>query len=181
MLVTDSIIDDIINLIKKSNKYSKIVKLLNRDINEDDLKYDVLHPILSVIADYILDHSEIEMDMYEELYGPTPEFDDNIQLGQYEINGVQLFGIILTFEICLPIYAVLYRSENKLNVYVPQEGNYWNTETKQAYGLDIKKDRKALKSRYGINIDEFDPSLIRFDKETIIKDIANHLNANRIR
>jgi hypothetical protein len=62
-----------------------------------------------------------------------------------------------------PVFWICYWDGKKVRAYVPTEGNPWNTDTKQAYGNDGRKDFANCKKRWPDqvgevqNIEDFDP------------------------
>lgn len=47
-----------------------------------------------------------------------------------------------------PVYFIIYWDGQKLRGYIPEDGNLYNTDTKQAYGNDEKADLKNAQKRW---------------------------------
>jgi len=47
-----------------------------------------------------------------------------------------------------PVYFIIYWDGKKLRGYIPEDGNLYNTDTKQAYGNDDEADLKNARKRW---------------------------------
>jgi hypothetical protein len=76
------------------------------------------------------------------------------------------------------VFFVIYWDGKKLRAYIPTDGNPWNTDTREAYGNDDKKDLANAKKRwpdYFGDKDEFDVSDMDFDFAAIERDILSRI------
>ena len=86
-------------------------------------------------------------------------------------NGLTYLGISAGGDWEFPIFFIVYWSGKDLRAYIPQNGNPWNTDTKQAYGNDEEKDDKNAKKRFGVE----DYQQLEIDPKLIIKDIETRI------
>ncbi|RJQ27110.1 hypothetical protein C4577_02195 [Candidatus Parcubacteria bacterium] len=63
-------------------------------------------------------------------------------------NGMVYLGITAGGDWEHPIFFIIYWDGKQLRGYIPEKGNTWNTDTKQAYGNDYKADVKNCKKRW---------------------------------
>lgn len=60
-------------------------------------------------------------------------------------NGMTMLGASAGGDWEVPVYFILYWDGKSIRGYVPENGNQWNTTTKQAYGNDPEEDAKNVK------------------------------------
>ena len=88
------------------------------------------------------------------------EFGPKILLGyQMLSNGMPYLGICGGGDWESPVFFCIYWDGKKLRGYIPEKGNLWNTDTKQAYGNDDKADLKNARKRWPDNEDLKDDSV----------------------
>lgn len=73
-------------------------------------------------------------------------------LGYHKLpNGMSYLGVYAGGDWESPVYFIIYWDGNKLRGYIPEEGNMYNTTTKQAYGNDDEADLKNARKRWPDN------------------------------
>jgi len=88
---------------------------------------------------------------------------------------ITFYGVIAGGDWECPIYFIIYFDGKELRGYIPGKGNYWNTDTKQAYGNNEDADEKNLIKRFS-SVDT-----LSFDPEKITKDIQKRLDTIFVR
>ena len=95
-------------------------------------------------------------------------------------NGLTYLGITAGGDWEEPLFYILYYDGEKLRGYIPTDGNFWNTDTKTAYGsehdvvddADEEASEKAqdenIKKRFGVNSRD---ELGDMDTDKILADI----------
>lgn len=63
-------------------------------------------------------------------------------------NGMSYLGIVAGGDWEVPVFFIIYWDGKSLRGYIPEDGNTWNTDTKKAYGNDLKADVKNCKKRW---------------------------------
>lgn len=63
-------------------------------------------------------------------------------------NGMSYLGICAGGDWESPVFFCIYWDGKKLRGYIPEKGNLWNTDTKQAYGNDDEADLKNARKRW---------------------------------
>jgi hypothetical protein len=66
-------------------------------------------------------------------------------------NGMPFYGVCAGGDWETPVFFIIYWDGTKLRGYIPEDGNLWNTDTKQAYGNDKEADLKNAYKRWPEN------------------------------
>jgi len=96
-------------------------------------------------------------------------------------NGLTFLGVKAGGDWELPIFFVVYWDGKNLRAYIPEEGNPWNTTTKQAFGNDADADYENVKKRWPEIIgdrqpeDMYGPPDVDFDADAAFKDIKDRI------
>lgn len=151
---------------------SKILAACGED---GDLDYARLTPTVEMdLAKVKFDTENITSENYT--FGPTP------LLGYKKLsNGMSYYGVCAGGDWETPVFFLIYWDGKKLRGYVPEKGNLWNTDTKQAYGNDDEADLKNARKRYPdndyLNGDDVDLDgwFDNYDLEEIQQDIMNRI------
>lgn len=77
------------------------------------------------------------------------------------------------------MYFIIYWDGEKLRGYIPEDGNPWNTATREAYGNNEEQDTENIKERFpyvkfGENEEAYTDQL-KWDSEAILRDIENNI------
>jgi len=89
-------------------------------------------------------------------------------------NGMTLLGLCAGGDWEHPVFFCLYWNGKKIRGYIPTEGNPWNTDTREAFGNDEKKDLKNARKRWPGRFQDaefIEPDDFDFDFEAIQADI----------
>lgn len=120
-----------------------------------------------------VDFSEENLD-WENGYAGTKSF-----VGFHTLpNGLTYFGVSCGGDWETPLVYIVYWDGRQLRGYVPEDGNFWNTDTKAAYGNaydyrnHIDMDAANVKKRFGV---ESRDDLKDMDCKSIIADIQKHI------
>lgn len=82
-------------------------------------------------------------------------------------NGLTFYGMRAGGDWEVPVFFIIYFDGARLRVYIPTDGNPWNTATKRAYGNSDREDEANAFKRFGTaDLDEIEPN-----EEMIEKDI----------
>lgn len=90
-------------------------------------------------------------------------------------NGFTFFGMSAGGDWEYPVYLIIYWDGKKLRGYIPTDGNPWNTSTKMAYGNDEDDDRKNIKKRYNLDVDDASDLSDITDFDKIFSDIKERI------
>lgn len=95
-------------------------------------------------------------------------------------NGLTFRGFSAGGDWEYPVFWIVYWDGSKLRGYVPEQGNPWNTDTKEAYGNDEKGDLENAKKRYpDLFTDDADldcvVEYVKANADLILKDIQDRL------
>jgi hypothetical protein len=134
------------------------------------------------------DLSKVQFDFENCYYTENEEFSDRTKglLGYRQIGDLSFLGVYAGGDWEMPVYFLIYLDQNKktLRAYIPEDGNVWNFDTKQAIGNDEEADDKFLrkwikKHRKDIELDdemlESDDGDVMEDRDAMIKDITNRV------
>lgn len=72
----------------------------------------------------------------------------------------------------VPVYFIKYWDGKDIRGYIPQDGNPWNTDTKQAFGNDPEADIKNIRKRFKDLAAEID-EMLEHDEDFIASDWLN--------
>jgi hypothetical protein len=91
-------------------------------------------------------------------------------------NGMPYLGVWSGGDWENAVFYIIYWDGKNLRGYIPEDGNCYNTTTKEAYGNDAEADLKNCKKRWPhINwpdsIDDFDDYVDMYDWKVVQKDI----------
>lgn len=101
-------------------------------------------------------------------------------------NGLTFLGIQAGGDWEHPIFFIIYSDGLQLRAYIPEKGNVWNTDTKQAFGNDEEADAKNLLKRGVIDSKTADDviagemsaapyDLLHFDMKKLKEDILKRI------
>ena len=134
------------------------------------------------------DLSKVQFDFENCYYTESEEFDDRTKglLGYRQIGDLSFLGVYAGGDWEMPVYFIIYLDQDKktLRAYIPEDGNVWNHDTKQAIGNDDEADDKFLrkwikKHRKDIQLDdeplESDDGDVMEDRDAMIKDITTRV------
>lgn len=146
---------------------AKVVKL---DENDGEAFYKLVEKEAKVKFDW-----ENASDRYYETADNLVGFRD---LG----DGLRTFGKWAGGDWEHPVFFVIYWDGKKLRVYVPTDGNPWNTDTNWAYGNNEEADWKNAKKRWpdifrNSKPDHIDAGSFDFDWSLILADIKSRIIA----
>ena len=68
-------------------------------------------------------------------------------------NGLSFLGMLAGGDWEQPVHFIIYWDGKKLRAYIPKKGNYWNTDTKQAYGNNEQADSDNIRKNFPHLID----------------------------
>lgn len=71
-------------------------------------------------------------------------------------NGLSFFGFAAGGDWEMPVFGIMYFDGKSLRIYIPEQGNVYNTDTKQAYGNDEVADAKNIEKLYDIKCHSVD-------------------------
>lgn len=99
-------------------------------------------------------------------------------------NGLTYLGITAGGDWECPLFYILYYDGEKLRGYLPTDGNFWNTDTKTAYGSEEEfgecEDGEAAaaenkKKRFGVESIDAGDGLGDMDTDKILADIQSRI------
>ena len=97
-------------------------------------------------------------------------------------NGMSYFGVCAGGDWESPVFFCIYWDGKKLRGYIPEDGNLYNTDTKQAFGNDDKADLANARKRFPDDRELFKPGfddvsgyLDDYDVEAIKQDIMDRI------
>ncbi|MCF8299087.1 MAG: hypothetical protein K9J13_16180 [Saprospiraceae bacterium] len=98
---------------------------------------------------------EKEHEWLDERYADEPINCAQNQFLGYNIlsNGLSFLGFLAGGDWECPVHFIIYWNGKKLRSYIPNKGNYWNTDTKQAYGNNEKLDSNNIRKNFPYLID----------------------------
>lgn len=129
-------------------------KIQSRCTHDGQIDYRNLTPIVETDLDKVVfDCENITSDNYT--FGPTS------LIGYHTLsNGMSYYGVAAGGDWETPVFFIIYWDGKNLRGYIPEDGNLWNTDTKQAYGNDDRADLKNARKRWpddeNLKDDDFD-------------------------
>lgn len=92
-------------------------------------------------------------------------------------NGMPIAGCAAGGDWELPVFFIMYWDGKKIRGYVPENGNPWNTDTKQAYGNDETSDLINVKKRWPhlVSANYEGEVDVEGDAQEITEDIMNRI------
>jgi hypothetical protein len=110
------------------------------------------------------------------------KFGPEVLLGYNKLpNGMSYYGVAAGGDWETPVFFCIYWDGKKLRGYIPEKGNLWNTDTKEAYGnndkADLKNARKLWPDNKDLKNDDVDLEgyFDSYDVEEIKKDIMGRI------
>ena len=172
--------DKIIDALKK---HEHLEDRPEKVVFENDFGYQCLR-CFSTLTPTIEKDIKVRFDLENVLGaydGPNRDFDPPHGFNTFD-NGFTFYGMSAGGDWEYPVYFVIYWDGSKLRAYVPTDGNPWNTDTKEAYGNDDKKDAINFRKRYPefeMNKGAFDTiaDCVEAERELILTDIAKRIVA----
>ena len=143
----------------------------SRDDNDNKLFTSIVEKDLSKVK---FDTENMTNDGY--VFGPT-----SILGYQLLSNKMPYYGVCAGGDWEIPLFFIIYWDGKKLRGYVPEDGNLWNTDTKEAYGNDDTADLKNARKRWPddeyLKSDDVDLDgyFDNYDCEAIHKDIIKRI------
>lgn len=103
-------------------------------------------------------------------------------------NGMPFLGVYAGGDWENPVFFIIYWDGSKLRGYIPEDGNLYNTDTKQAYGNDEEADLKNARKRWPddkslqtATKDNFDVTYLdSYDTKAMKKDIMSRILENSL-
>ena len=86
-------------------------------------------------------------------------------------NGFTFLGIYAGGDWEIPVFWILYMSPKGLRGYIPQKGNYWNSDTNEAYGNNHVPDNENAFKRFGVE----DYNDLKIDQSLVLNDIKENV------
>jgi hypothetical protein len=82
----------------------------------------------------------------------------------------------------IPLLFIIYWAGKKLRVYIPENGNLWNTTTKEAYGNNNDADLRNARKRWpdddklkNMDADDLDGYFDEYDDEAMKNEIMERI------
>jgi hypothetical protein len=150
----------------------KIIACCGKD---GDIDYRNLTSVVSKDLDKVkFDCENISDEGYT--FGPTQ------LLGYKKLpNNMSYYGVAAGGDWETPVFFCIYWDGKKLRGYIPEKGNLWNTDTKEAYGNNDKADLKNARKRWPDNKDllqddfDLDGYFDNYDIKAIEQDIMGRI------
>lgn len=110
------------------------------------------------------------------------KFGPEYLIGYHKLsNGMPYYGVCAGGDWETPVFFCIYWDGKKLRGYIPEQGNLWNTDTKEAYGnndtADLKNARKRWPDNESLQDDDVDLDgwFDNYDDMEIQKDMMNRI------
>lgn len=130
------------------------------------------------------DLNKVRFDMENYTAGPDGYMGCEQITGYHTLpNGLTYLGVTAGGDWECPLFFIIYWDGKKLRGYIPTDGNFWNTDTKTAYGSEVPENdeddeenlsnKNSLK-RFGVTVE----NLQDMDTNAILNDIQNRIVFN---
>lgn len=141
----------------------ELKKKIDAALGEDGYDYRHLTPVIEKDLDKV--NFSTENLEAEHGYGSVKDL-----VGYHMLsNGMPILGISAGGDWEYPMFFCIYFDGKKLRGYIPEKGNTWNTDTKEAYGNDNVADLKNARKRWP---DQYPPDA-EVDEDEDVEPIGN--------